>query len=127
MQAVTADTVRALSRSGRLRTRASAWKRKRSFIVHLPPNFVARGFQRHADLDAKADGRGYGVPHPNGSERFGKRFLTWNAGDSRDYTKDENVDNVSFTPAILAELARDFRLDPTRVHATGHSSVAMTA
>ncbi len=117
---------------------------KRSFIVHLPPSFSTRGpmpvliayhggggnarhLQRTAGLDAKADAAGAVVVYPNGSGRFGKRFLTWNAGTCCGYAMEQKVDDVGFTLAILADLDRDLALDRTRVWATGHSNGAMMA
>jgi len=119
-------------------------KSKRSFILHLPPNYPvrsplpvliafhggggnARGFQKNAGLDAKADELGFAVVYPNGSGRFGKRFLTWNAGECCGYAMNQKLDDVGFTLSILADLARDLALDPTRVYATGHSNGAMMA
>jgi polyhydroxybutyrate depolymerase len=116
----------------------------RSFSLHLPPRYAERGplpvliafhggggngsgFQRNAKLDARADELGYAVVYPDGSGRFGRRFLTWNAGDCCGYAMEHEIDDVGFTLAILADLARDLRLDPTRVYATGHSNGAMMA
>jgi len=117
---------------------------ERSFILHLPPDFSARGplpvllafhggggdaagFQEYAGLDAQADTRGYAVVYPNGSGRFGARLLTWNAGDCCAYAQEHDVDDVGFALAILADLATDLPLDRTRVYATGHSNGAMMA
>jgi len=116
----------------------------RSFIVHLPPDFASRaplpllfafhggggnasGFQEYAGLDAPADTRGFAVVYPNGSGRFEKRLLTWNAGDCCAFAQEHDVDDVGFALAILADLARDLPLDRTRVYATGHSNGGMMA
>ncbi len=117
---------------------------ERSFIVHLPPDFGARGplpvlfafhggggnapgFQTYAGLVAPADARGFAVVYPNGSGRFATRLLTWNAGDCCAYAQAHDVDDVGFTLAILADLSRDLPLDRTRVYATGHSNGGMMA
>jgi len=115
---------------------------KRSAIVHLPPGFAsgkqqpvllafhggggnAPGYQKYAGLDAPADARGWVVVYPNGSGRFAKRLLTWNAGACCGWAQEQDVDDVGFALALLADLARDLPLDRTRVYATGHSNGAM--
>ncbi len=117
---------------------------ERSYIAHLPPDFAARaplpllfafhggggnaaGFQEYAGLDAPADARGFVVVYPNGSGRFAKRLLTWNAGDCCAYAQEHDVDDVGFALAILDDLGRDLPLDRTRVYATGHSNGGMMA
>lgn len=117
---------------------------ERSFIVHLPPDYETRaplpllfafhggggnaaGFQKYAGLDARADARGFVVVYPNGSGRFAKHLLTWNAGDCCAYAQEHDVDDVGFALGILADLSRDLPLDPTRVYATGHSNGGMMA
>lgn len=117
---------------------------ERSFIVHLPPDFQTRGplpvllafhggggnalgFQKYADLDPRADELGFAVVYPNGSGRFGRRLLTWNAGMCCGYALEQNADDVGFALAILADLSRALPLDRTRVYATGHSNGAMMA
>jgi len=117
---------------------------ERSFILHLPPDFQtsgplpvllafhggggnAPGFQEYAGLDAPADARGFAVVYPNGSGRFDRRLLTWNAGDCCGYAQEHDVDDVGFALAILADLSRDLPLDHARVYATGHSNGAMMA
>ena len=117
---------------------------ERSYILHLPPDFRARGplpvllafhggggnaagFQKYARLDAKADARGFAVVYPNGSGRFSSRLLTWNAGDCCGWAQEHETDDVGFVLAALADLARDLPLDRTRVSATGHSNGAMMA
>jgi polyhydroxybutyrate depolymerase len=117
---------------------------KRRVILRLPPDFATRGplpvliayhggasyarrLQKYAGLDAKADALGYVVIYPNGSARFGRRFQTWNAGACCGWAAEKKIDDVGFTLAILADLARDLLLDRTRVYATGHSNGAMMA
>jgi polyhydroxybutyrate depolymerase len=116
----------------------------RSAIVHLPPDFATRGalpvllafhggggnaegFQRYAGLDALADASGTVVIYPDGSGRFARRFLTWNAGGCCGFAQEKRIDDVGFTLALLADLAPDLELDRTRVYATGHSNGAMMA
>ncbi len=84
---------------------------ERSFILHLPPDFRTRvplpvllafhggggnapGFQKYAGLDARADALGFAVVYPNGSGRFGRRLLTWNAGACCGYAMEQNADEI---------------------------------
>ena len=116
----------------------------RTAILHLPPKFAelgplpvliafhggggnAKGFKKYAGLDALGDTHGVAVVYPNGSGPYAKRFLTWNAGECCGFAKEKRVDDVGFTLALLADLAADLDLDPTRVWATGHSNGAMMA
>lgn len=117
---------------------------RRKATVRLPPDFATRGplpvliayhggasyartLKKHAALDARADALGYVMIYPNGSARFGRRFQTWNAGACCGWAAEKKIDDVGFTFAILADLARDLPLDRTRVYATGHSNGAMMA
>lgn len=87
----------------------------------------AAGFKKYAGLDAIADREGVLVVYPDGTGPLARRLLTWNAGACCGYAQSHNVDDVGFALAILADLARDMPLDPTRVYATGHSNGAMMA
>ncbi len=130
------------SRSGNHELEISHAGLERSFILRLPPDFRARsplpvllafhggggnaaGFQKYAGLDARADELGFALVYPNGSGRFERRLLTWNAGACCARAMERNVDDVGFVLAILADLSRDLELDRTRVYATGHSNGAM--
>jgi len=116
----------------------------RTFLVHLPPGFAergplpvllafhggggsAQGFQKYAGLDAVADREGFVVVYPDGTGRFGRRLLSWNAGGCCGYAREQRIDDVGFAVRVLADLARDLPLDRTRVYATGHSNGAMMA
>ena len=116
----------------------------RRYVLHLPPDFASRGplpvllafhggagnaegFQRYAGLDAPADAHGFAVVYPEGSGRFERRLLTWNAGACCGWAHDHGVDDVGFSLALLAQLAGELDLDRTRVYATGHSNGAMMA
>ena len=116
----------------------------RTFLVHLPPAFAergplpvllafhggggsAQGFQKYAGLDTVADREGFVVVYPDGTGRFGRRLLTWNAGGCCGRAREERADDVGFALRVLADLARDLPLDRTRVYATGHSNGGMMA
>jgi polyhydroxybutyrate depolymerase len=116
----------------------------RQYILHLPPDYAkhvplpvvlafhgggggAAAFQGAAGLDAQADALGWAVVYPDGSGHLDRRLLTWNAGSCCGSAQEGHVDDVGFAVALLADLARDLDLDPTRVYAVGHSNGGMMA
>jgi polyhydroxybutyrate depolymerase len=118
--------------------------RTRHFLVHVPPRAAAgaplplllafhggggnaRGFRDYAGLDAVADREGFAVVYPDGTGRFARRLLTWNAGGCCGYAMQQGVDDVAFARALVALLARELPLDGARVWATGHSNGGMMA
>jgi len=139
-----ADAVARLDGAGDHERSLQVAGQSRTFIVRLPPRYAERGplpvvlafhggggnasgFKAYAGLDAVADREGFVVVYPDGSGRFGRRLLTWNAGTCCGYARDSGVDDVGFAVALLRELARELPLDATRVYATGHSNGAMMA
>jgi polyhydroxybutyrate depolymerase len=58
---------------------------------------------------------------------LGKRLLTWNAGTCCAYSVLNNVDDVGFVRALIADLARRIPIDRSRVYATGLSNGGMMA
>jgi polyhydroxybutyrate depolymerase len=116
--------------------------RERTAWVHVPPAVRvgaplpvvvayhggggnAEGYRDYSGLDPVADREGFAVVYPDGTGRLGRRLLTWNAGGCCGRAQEQGVDDVAFTWALLAELARGLPLDATRVYATGHSNGAM--
>ncbi len=101
----------------------------RSYIVHLPPghdantptplvlNFHGYGSnagqqQFYANMDAVADTAGFIVVYPEGINN------AWNAFSGMVATPDD----VSFTSAIIDDVNRRYKVDPTRVYACGMSN-----
>ena len=118
--------------------------RNRSYLVHLPPHVDpevplpvvisyhggggnAQNQKDYSGLDATADVRGFIAVYPNGTGRFSDRLLTWNAGICCGYARNEQVDDVGFTLAVIEDLKSIFSVDVTRVYATGLSNGAMMA
>ena len=120
--------------------------RTRRYIVHVPPREspgvgrllplvlsfhggggTAKGMQDYARTDALADREGFLVVYPDGTGRWGRRLLTWNAGSCCGYAFTHHVDDVAFVRALLDDLARRTPLDTRRVYATGLSNGAMMA
>ena len=117
-------------------------KRERSAIVHVPPhaidkrdipvvlNFHGGGGhganeQEYSLMDRLADRETFVAVYPNGSGRFGKRLLTWNAGTCCAYAVINNVDDVGFVRALTSKLAESIPIDRRRIYATGLSNGAM--
>jgi polyhydroxybutyrate depolymerase len=54
-------------------------------------------------------------------------LLTWNGGNCCGEARADDVDDVGFVRALVADLERRLSIDPRRVHATGMSNGAMMA
>jgi polyhydroxybutyrate depolymerase len=74
-----------------------------------------------------ADREGFLAIYPNGTGRFSRWLLTWNAGTCCGYARNQGIDDVGFAVALLRDLAKRTPVDHTRVYATGMSNGAMMA
>lgn len=114
--------------------------RTRSYLVHVPltsrgalPVVLAfhggggnaRQFQESAGLDRVADREGFLVVYPNGTGPLSGHLLTWNAGSCCGSAARDQVDDVGFVRALLADLAQRTPIDRQRIYATGHSNGGM--
>lgn len=116
--------------------------RDRRALIHVPPGVgqagaaplvlafhgglgTAKAMRRQSLLDRVADREGFVVVYPEGIGRFRDRMLTWNAGACCGYAMRMNSDDVGFTLAILAEVARRWPVDPARTYAVGFSNGGM--
>jgi polyhydroxybutyrate depolymerase len=112
----------------------------RSYRVHVPtspPRALAvllafhggagnaAQFQAEAAFDAHADANRYLVVYPDGTGPLG--FHVWNAGGCCGAAPEDDVDDVGFVAAVIADLASRVDLDLDRVYATGHSNGSMMA
>ena len=117
---------------------------ERSAIVHVPPraaekreiavvlNFHGGGGhganqQEYSLMDRLADRETFLVVYPDGTGRFSKRLLTWNAGTCCGYAVINNIDDVAFVRALVGKLAESVPIDRRRVYATGLSNGGMMA
>ncbi len=116
--------------------------RTRTYTVHLPRGVgAAHAFPlvivlhggggnsenaaRMSGFSALADQENFIVVYPDGTGRLGDVLLTWNAGNCCGYALDNNVDDVGFIRALIAQLQRDYPIDTRRVYATGMSNGGM--
>jgi polyhydroxybutyrate depolymerase len=117
--------------------------RERSFLLYVPSSsdsagaiplvFMLHGGGGNPDIyegitgfGEKAREEGFILVYPAGTGRL-KRLLAWNAGHCCAYAMEQNVDDVAFFRAMVAELSDEFGLDPNRIYAAGHSNGAMMA
>jgi polyhydroxybutyrate depolymerase len=76
-------------------------------------------------MDRLADREAFLAVYPNGTGRFDKRLLTWNAGSCCGYAAMKNVDDVGFVRALIDRLTQAVPIDRRRIYATGLSNGAM--
>jgi polyhydroxybutyrate depolymerase len=74
--------------------------------------------ERETSFDVLADARDFFVIYPEGTRR------AWNIGECCRYAYRSRQDETAFVAAILAQLRGNFRIDSTRIYATGYSDGA---
>lgn len=115
----------------------------RKVLVHLPAGrdaaqpaplvLALHGGGGHAEhmaenygLQRKADEAGFIVAFPNGYSKLpGGKFATWNAGGCCGDARDKGVDDVGFLREVVKALSQRYRVDASRVFATGMSNGGM--
>ncbi len=117
---------------------------ERTYILHVPPSYNERhpvplvislhggggnaGHQRRvSDFNRLADDKGFIVVYPNGTGQRQDAILTWNGGTCCGYAMTNNVDDVGFIRALIAELASTYAIDPKRIYVTGISNGGIMA
>jgi len=110
----------------------------RTYTVNLPPDYYENSsfalvlgfhggggsssqFESSSKLTEKANNAGFIVVYPNGSGTI----QTWNAGQCCGYAINEGIDDVKFISQLIDQLVIDYKIDPKRVYATGHSNGGM--
>jgi polyhydroxybutyrate depolymerase len=78
-------------------------------------------------LDQLAERENFIAVYPNGSGRLQTRLLTWNAGTCCAYSVINNIGDVGFMRAIVAQLAEKVPIERRRIYATGLSNGGMMA
>jgi polyhydroxybutyrate depolymerase len=132
---------------GRYEIRLRHGNRERMALVHVPKSYAAGhpaplvmalhggggGAIYQADdanygLISKSEQAGFIAVFPNGiSDANNGMLATWNAGNCCARARDENVDDVGFLRAVVADVARRVDIAPQRVYAIGMSNGAMMA
>lgn len=112
---------------------------RRSYILHIPPTYDkntptplvlslhggggnAENQRRVSGFNELADEKGFIVVYPDGSGRLEENILTWNGGTCCGYAVTNQIDDVGFIRALIAELQSNYNIDPKRIHATGLSN-----
>ena len=119
--------------------------RTRSFIVNLPPNYYeASGFslvialhggggsgeqfETSTKLSEKANAAKFIVVYPDGVQGTGiLKARTWNAGACCDYASENNINDVKYIAELIDKLLTEYKINPKKVYATGHSNGGMLA
>lgn len=111
---------------------------ERSYVLHIPPGYNAsqptalvmafhgitlnaREMMRISGFNAQADAAGFIVVYPNAS---GEQ-MSWNGGGCCGEAARNNVDDVGFVRAVIADLSTFLDIDPKRIYATGFSNGAI--
>jgi polyhydroxybutyrate depolymerase len=117
---------------------------ERTYILHVPPSYNElhpvplvislhggggnAGHQRRvSDFNRLADDKGFIVVYPNGTGQRQDAILTWNGGACCGYAMTNNVDDVGFIRALIAELSNAYAIDPKRIYVTGISNGGIMA
>lgn len=117
---------------------------ERAYLVHVPasynpatPTAVVLAFHGgggsmklqagdHYGLVAKAESAGFIAVFPNGYSRLRSGLLaTWNAGNCCGPARDQQIDDVGFVRAVLAQVQSRYNVDRQRMFATGMSNGGM--
>ncbi len=102
---------------------------QRSYVLHIPTTYnsgqpVPLVFDFHGGLgnastqmrtsnfEPLADEKDFIVVYPNGTGLLGDKLLTWNGGTCCGYAVKNNIDDVGFVRAIIADLEFLTRLIP---------------
>jgi polyhydroxybutyrate depolymerase len=113
---------------------------ERLYTVNLPPNYYqvsstsfslvlalhggggsSSQFESTNKLTEKANASGFIVVYPNGMGLL----QTWNAGACCGYAMNNSIDDVNFISKLIDKLVADYRINPKKVYATGHSNGGM--
>ena len=117
--------------------------RERSYLVHLPKRLRegplaavivyhggggrAASAIRMTGFDRAAEEHGFLAVFPNGSGRLADALLTWNAGNCCGYAREQGIDDVGFTSALIAALRADYDVSADQIYVTGMSNGGMMA
>ncbi|TAF46195.1 MAG: phospholipase [Sphingobacteriales bacterium] len=116
---------------------------QRNYLLNLPPNYYetnnlslviamhggggnAAQFEKTSLLTQKANTSNFIVVYPDGiPSPLG--IATWNAGLCCGYAVNSNTNDVAFISALIDKLLANYKINPKKVYATGHSNGGMMA
>lgn len=115
---------------------------KRTYILHVPSSYDgsqavplvldfhggggnAERQMRTSNFSALADEKGFIVVYPNGTGRRDDKVLTWNGGTCCAYAMEQQIDDVGFIRAVIADVESQYKIDAKRIYATGLSNGAI--
>ena len=143
----TFESNRPLSRAAESRTTRhtlTVGRLTRSFYLHLPTGFSAaqhypllillHGHHNNGasilgqtKMEAVADRYHFVLASPNGTGRFGRIGLTWNAGTCCGSAQAKHVDDIGFLTALVDTLSAVLPIDRLRIAIAGFSAGGMLA
>ncbi len=113
---------------------------ERAYIIHIPTPAAntqtalplvlsfhggggnAANEMRVSNFDPLADEKGFIVAYPNGTGRLEDKLLTWNGGSCCGYAVANQIDDVAFVRAVIADIQSIANIDQKRIYATGFSN-----
>jgi polyhydroxybutyrate depolymerase len=115
---------------------------ERSYILHVPSSYDGRNAvalvldfhggggnansqMRTSNFSALADEKGFIAAYPNGNGRLEDKLLTWNGRTCCGYAVTQQIDDVGFVRALIAEVESKYKIDPKRIYASGLSNGAI--
>ncbi len=115
---------------------------ERTYLLHVPASYNrnkatalvldfhggggnANSQMRTSAFSGLADEKGFLVAYPNGTGRLEDKLLTWNGGTCCGYAVTNQIDDVGFVRALVAEVQSKYNIDPKRIYATGLSNGAI--
>lgn len=119
--------------------------RIRSYTLNLPPGYYnssgsalviamhggggsADQFESSSKLSEKANTAHFIVVYPEGVQSTGPlKARTWNAGSCCDYASENNIDDVTFISRLIDKLVFQYKINPKKIYATGHSNGGIMA
>jgi len=112
---------------------------KRSYIIHVPESYDetmptplvlvlhggggnAKNIENVSGFNEKADEEGFIVIYPDGTGRFQRKLLTWNAGFCCGYALENNIDDVFFIRSLIEHIQQEYSINESRIYVTGLSN-----
>lgn len=112
--------IQGLERSYRLYRPSTPSQAPRALLVALHGGYGSGStLEKQTGLDQLAEREGFFVVYPDGFRR------SWNAGACCGPAQRQNVDDVGFVRAVIADIAQRYPVDRQRIYGTGFSNGAM--